>query len=58
MSNQQNDVWIEEHKEQIMSAVLEHDFNRADQLNAELIDLLGWGLNYDNLRDEEENYED
>lgn len=58
MSNKQTDYWAEETKEQIMTAVLEHDFNRADQLNQELIDLFGFGLDYDSLREVEENYED
>ena len=57
MSNKINDAYIEEHKEQIMTAVLDGDFNRADKLNAELIDLIGYGLDYSDLRDPE-NYED
>jgi hypothetical protein len=51
MSTKQNDRWAEEMKQQISTALQAKDFCKADQLNKELLDGVGYCLNYDNLRE-------
>ena len=54
----ENERWAEEMKQQISTALQNNDFCKADQLNKELLDGVGYCLDYDDLRSEEPNYED
>jgi hypothetical protein len=53
----ENEKWAEEIKQQISTALQVKDFCKADQLNKELLDGVGYSLDFDELR-EDPNYED
>ena len=58
MSNKTNDQIAEELKQQLDTAVDMKDFARADEINSRIIDLLGYGIDFDDQREEDPNYED
>jgi len=58
MSNKTNDQIAEELKQQLDTALDMKDFNRAKQINQDIIDIAGYGVDYDIFLEEDPNYED
>jgi len=58
LSTKQNDAIVEELKQQLDTALDMKDFERAKQINQDIIDIAGYGVDYDIFLDEDPNYED
>lgn len=57
MSNKSTDIWAEDMKDAITTALKEGNRTKAEQLNDELIFQLGYGLDLDATINEDPNYE-
>ena len=52
----ENERWAEEMKQQLFTALDHKDYLRAREINKEIIQLVGYGIEYD--EPEDPNYED
>jgi len=55
MSNKTNDQIAEELKQQLDTALDMKDFNRAKQINQDIIDIVGYGIEYEEDFEEDED---
>jgi protein-arginine kinase activator protein McsA len=58
MSQKENDIIVEELKEQLDTAIDLKDWERAKEINERIYELVGYKVDYDIFLEVEPNYED